>query len=84
MMLQQQIVDTGESSGRVFTGERLPDTVRDVSQGVGVAKALGEAEVDAVAQLRGVGAHHEVGWLDVAVNQVPRVDLIYGGEGARA
>jgi len=55
-----------------------------VSQGVGVAKALGEAEVDAVAQLRGVGAHHEVGWLDVAVNQVPRVDLIYGGEGARA
>ena len=56
-------------------GQVLAVTVRDVLAGLGVAEALGKAEVDDVdVVLLLADADQEVVWLDISVEEVSAVD----------
>ena len=59
-------------------GEILVLAVGDVEMGLGVAVFFGEPKVDDIDLVTPLAdAHEEVVWLDVAVNEVARVDVLY-------
>lgn len=61
----------------LLTGEVLVLPIRDVKVRAAVAVLLGQAEVDDVDQVALLAeSHQEVVWLDVSVNETPRVDVV--------